>query len=109
MHRGDILIRSASTMKVTIFLAFFSYVSAFIPSTRRIPLNSLHSSISTERNQVEPKNALQELIDMFFEALPLALRTNSKMDLNKVVANPPAFIKPATASQFRRGRMFWLT
>lgn len=62
-------------------------------------LNKLYST-SVEH---KPKNGFEELIAMILEALPLALRTPSKeMDLEKVIHNPPTFVKPSTASKFRK-------
>lgn len=61
-----------------------------------------HSSEATS-SEVKPKNWWEEMILAILEALPLAMRTPSpEMDPSKVIHNPPSFIKPGTASSFRR-------
>lgn len=84
-------------------LIYVSAVTAYIATPSSIRSKLSRSKLFSTSVEHKPKNGFQELIAMILEALPLALRTPPKeMDLEKVVPNPPTFVKPSTASQFRK-------
>jgi len=60
-------------------------------------------STSGSEKPSSKKSWWEELILAILEALPLAMQSPSpEMDPSKVIHNPPAFIKPGSASSFRK-------